>query len=103
MNPDQMTLGVSEPRARHDDPETSRLAASSVVERRSELESLILITVTCHDFGMTDDEICAVLPRRHPPTVKTARTRLSNAGLLVDTGEKRLSNRQRSMIVWRRA
>jgi hypothetical protein len=53
--------------------------------------------------GLTDDEIAARLPACHAPTVKSARSRLTAAGLLVDSGERRPSSRGRQMIVWRLA
>ena len=52
---------------------------------------------------MTDDELCDRLIGHYPPTVKTARSRLSKAGVLVDSGERRMSNHNRPSIVWRLA
>jgi hypothetical protein len=51
--------------------------------------------------GMTDDEIAARLPTCYPPTVKSARSRLSGQGLLVDSGVRRPSVRGRDQIVWK--
>lgn len=84
------------PRHRHTDPETSINAARSAdnVEH--------LIRAIFHGGGnYTDDELCAALPDHYPPSVKTARSRLSGRGLLVDTGARRPSLRGREMIVWK--
>lgn len=88
------------PLARAGDPDTSRQAAQSVT--RGMLEKRILAQMGLHG-PMTDDELCTCpwLRHYHPPTVKTARSRLSRAGLLVDSGERRLSNRGRKSVVWR--
>lgn len=95
----QLSL-LSEPRSRHDNPETSRDAARAVAQHAGALENLILQEFCLHDY-MTDDELCAWLPSHHAPTVKTCRSRLSKRGLLVDTGERRPSLRRRDQIVWR--
>lgn len=99
MTSDQLTL-LSEPRARRRDPDTSRHAAASITPGRTEGAILDAFQV-CAD-GMTDDDLVFVLGRDYyPPTVKTARSRLSKAGLLVPSGEVRRSNRGRDMIVWK--
>ena len=49
---------------------------------------------------MSDDALCARLPDLFPPTVKSARSRLSNARILIDTGERIVNARNRRMIVW---
>src|SRR5207237_5446966 len=88
-------------RSRKDDPDTSRLAGESI----SAFTDRAIIAVYHEDSektcrGLTDDELCAELPDLHAPTVKTARSRLTDRGLLVDIGWRRLSNRGRQMIVW---
>jgi hypothetical protein len=86
--------------ARRSDPETSVTAAGSITPGRTEAAILDLFRVS----WFTDDELAAVLaPEHYGPTVKTARSRLSKAGLLVDTGQRRPSSRGRDMIVWRLA
>ena len=100
---DQLTLGVDEPRARRRDPQTSRDAAASITPGRTEALILALfpLVTTVPRAGFTDDQFAAMLPGHYSPTVKTARSRLSKAGLLVDSGVRRPSNRGRLQIVWR--
>lgn len=91
------------PRHRATDPETSKAAARA--QKPSALETEILEVFRLHrpEIGLTDDQLCRLLPDRYGPTVKTARSRLSNAGHLVDSGQRAKSRRGRDMIVWRRA
>lgn len=84
--------------ARTTDPDTSVAAAASVTPGRT--ERLILEAFRAGD-AMTDDEIAAALAPMHAPTVKTARSRLSKAGFLADSGARRASRRGRDQIVWR--
>lgn len=92
----------AEPRSRHADPDTSREAARAVQQFAGVLENLILETFCLCD-GLTDDELAARLPERHPPTVKSCRSRLSKRGLLVDSKTVRRNSRHRNQIVWRLA
>jgi hypothetical protein len=85
--------------SRRTDPETSRDAAA-VVSAGVEDAVLRVHQSTAYLVGFTDDELAAVLHRMHPPTVKTARSRLSRRGLLIDSGLRRPSNRGRDQIVW---
>jgi hypothetical protein len=91
------------PRYRHSDPDTSRAAAAA--QKPSALEVEIVDTFRLHrpDIGLTDDQLCRLLHTRHAPTVKTARSRLAKRGVLIDTGERRRSNRGRDMAVWKLA
>lgn len=87
------------PAVRVADPVTSVCAARSVDPGRT--ERLILDTFAAAGrVGLTDDELVAVLVPLYPPTVKTARSRLSKRAHLVDSGRRRLSNRGRDQIVW---
>lgn len=43
--------------------------------------------------ALCDDELTDLLDDWYPPTVKTARSRLANEGLLMATGETRPSHR----------
>ena len=91
------------PRARHTDPQTAHRAARSV--SGVGLEESILVVFRgplAGSEGLTDDDVCAMLPDRYPPSVKSARSRLTKAGLLVDSGRRRASNRGAEMIVWSR-
>lgn len=92
----QLTL-LSEPRARRRDPETSQAAAKSI--SHGALERKILEAFHYYP-NLSDDELCQVLRTSYWPTVKTRRSALSKRGLLVDSGERRPSVRQRDQIVW---
>ena len=78
------------------DPPTSRDAAAIITGRT---EHLILAVIPAG--GATDDELVALLPDVYPPTLKSARSRLSNKRLLIDSGITRCSTRGCSMTVWR--
>lgn len=90
-------------RYRRTDPATSAAAAAGISGRT---EQMILMWFRDERWGggIADDELCELMNlvgRYHPPTVKSARSRLSRAGLLVDSGLRRPSNRGRQQIVWR--
>jgi predicted ArsR family transcriptional regulator len=87
------------PRARAVDTQTALDAAKSITPGRT--ETLILDLFARERCGMTDDEIAARLAQCYSPTVRSARSRLTKAGLLVDSGERRPSGRGRTMIAWR--
>lgn len=87
------------PRHRATDPETSKQAAAGQCPGALEAEILEVFHVD-GGRGLTDDELVSVLRPRYGPTVKTARSRLAKRGVLVDTGQRRLSNRGRLMAVW---
>lgn len=81
------------------DPVTSHQAAQA---QRGGLSALILEAF--QTLGpMSDDALAACLSTFHAPSIKTARSRLSKADLLVDTGETCLSARGCAMVVWRLA
>ena len=96
---------VPHPRARAVDTQTALDAARSITPGRT--EALILEAFHRVGYrkprreGFTDDELCHWMPTLYAPTVKSARSRLSNQGLLVDSGVRRPSNRGRDQIVWR--
>lgn len=101
MTQDTLFDTVPHPRARATDTQTALEAARSITPGRT--ERLILDEFHRCRHGYTDDELAARMPTCHPPTVKTARSRLSGMGLLVDSGECRPSTRGRAQIVWRLA
>ena len=90
--------------ARISDPETSIEAAKAQTGRT---ERLILELFRRGGLpfkvGMTDDELAWAMGHGsfHAPTVKSARSRLTKAGLLEDSGTRRPSNRGRQQIAWR--
>ena len=89
------------PQARAGDPSTSRDAAAAQRDPRG-VEAAILVAFA--DIGpCTDDELCDELACWYPPTVKSARSRLSKRGLLVDTGCTRPSLRGCQQKVWQLA
>lgn len=91
---------LSSGHARHADPLTSVHAA----RRSPSIEALILEQfATAGPHGLTDDELVRRIEGRHPPTIKTARSRLSKAkpAKLVWSGENRLSDRGLPMMCWR--
>lgn len=49
---------------------------------------------------LTDEQLVTLLPQHHGPSVKSARSRMTNAGFLRDTGKKLLNERGRWVIVW---
>lgn len=89
------------PRYRHTDPQTSVDAARSV-SPGAEARILEAFAMLDHNrrIGLTDDELAAALAPLYGPTVKTARSRLSKAGWLIDSGKRRTSVRGRAQIVW---
>lgn len=96
---EQLTL----PAARATDPETSHAAAAAVPSGVVEAAVMRVFVrkFSTYGCGMTDDELVAALPEHHGPTVKSARSRLSKSGRLVNSGCTALSNRGRASIVWR--
>ncbi len=94
---DQLTF-LTDARTRRTDPPTSRNAAPSSTQA-GELQQRILEAFRRY-WTLTDDELCELLPDAYPPTVKTARSRMKNAGLLIPTGGTRKSARGRDMVVW---
>lgn len=94
----------TQPLARHDNPATSADAAAAVAPHAGTLEALILETFAVErnnrGMGLNDDELCELLAMNHAPTLKTARSRLTRRGLLVDSGTRRPSQRGRDSIVW---
>ena len=93
-------VGDSSPIPRHrvTDGPTPRRAARKVAGQGVEAE--ILEVFARHPAGLTDDEVCACLPNRYPPTVKSARSRLWRNGYLIDLGIVRPSSRGADMAVW---
>lgn len=88
---------VSEPLSRSTDPETSRNAAPHDPKAT---EAAILRVL---QGPLTAEEIADRLPELRKDSVITAVSRLKNAGMVRDTGEKRLSSAGRPRIVWEAA
>lgn len=81
-------------RARKTDPGTSHAA------RRGPSVEDEIVAVFKRGLWLSDEALCRELPERYGPTVRSARSRLSDAGMLVDTGKTAMSARGRPMIVW---
>lgn len=98
MTGEQLSF-MAEPAVRRSDPETSRVAAAAVWPRSRELEADIVGYIRVNG-GLTDDELASRFPDRHPPTVKTARSRLARRGEVVPSGRTRPSARGKAQTVW---
>jgi hypothetical protein len=83
------------PLARASDPQTSHQAAASV---RDGAVKAIRAAFTLRDWH--DDALCDYLVTLHGPTVKSARSRLTKAGLLKDSGKRAMSHRGHEQIIW---
>lgn len=94
----QPTLWDLEPagRVRATDPPTSVRAAR---KQSGGVEEQIRRVFLQHR-RLSDDALCRRLPNLHQPTVKSARSRLSGRGELVDTGTVAKSDRGVDQIVW---
>ena len=97
---DQLVL-LGEPRARRQDPDTSRDAARAVTQHAGRLENSILVEFCIRD-GLTDEQLCERMPDYYGPTVKTCRSRLRKRGLLVAAGVVK-NSRGRDMTQWKLA
>ena len=85
---------------RRGDPVTSLDAAR---KQRGGIEHAIREVFETLDLGnLTDDELADRLNWCHPPTVKSARSRLTKQGWLEDSGIRRRSGTGSTMIAWRR-
>lgn len=82
--------------ARHSDPATSHTAA---LRQRGGLSEPILAAFG-HWGPMTDDELASRV-EGYAASIKTCRSRLAKADLLVATDQVRLSARGCPQIVWR--
>ncbi len=81
--------------------DTSWYAAHSIpAERLSRLKKQILdVLRSLHPDGLTDDELSGVL-REYRYTVAPRRRWLVLAGLVEDTGGRRLGERGRKQVIW---
>lgn len=87
-------------RARRDAPDTAHEAASSIPnEAASALELEILEVLRAHG-PLSDEQISTHLPKRHAPTVWTARSRLYRRHLVRPCDFRRRSSRGSSVLVW---
>jgi hypothetical protein len=111
---DDPTLEGADPvvvaRARSTDPMTSHAAAASVGDLRPN-QRAVLGLLRCHPGGLTDEQMVVHYQdsrRGHPEVpaqtesgLRTRRKELVDAGLVVDTGEKRKTAAGRATKVWK--
>jgi hypothetical protein len=90
---------IAEPTARRNDIDTATTAATAQLPGAKNVEALILRTLTLRG-PMTDHELALAIPDRHPPTLSTARARLTRRGLVVETEARRPSVFGHPMVVW---
>ena len=92
-------------RARHTDPFTSHLAASTIMDATT----LQIRIVQCFDAstGMTDEELIATYSRMwgnsFPATessIRSRRAELRDRGAVVDTGRTRPNSNGNKSIIW---
>lgn len=93
------------PRARQSDPRTSKAAAESITERSAEsIRARVLGTLRMYG-GCTDEDLVAKFAALNlpgtPSGIRTRRAELTDAGLVVDSGETRELASGRAGIVWR--
>lgn len=90
---------VDRPLFRLTDPDTSVQAADQAARQAPAVETLIMLA-----FGrygpMTDEMLVNVMQNHYGPTVKTARSRLTKSGKVVDTCRRTRNSRNRMMVVW---
>lgn len=89
------------PVARATDPATSHKAAASVVEITEKRQAVLDVLA---DGSFTDEEIYPLLKVKMSTSgARTRRSELCKAGLVIDSGETRLTAAGRQTIVWRLA
>lgn len=82
---------IAEPRARHDNPHTSKAAAQSVAPAASYLESQIVACVARGRYPITAEGIAELVGFDHPDrwtvgSIVTAVSRCASRGLIVPSG-----------------
>lgn len=80
--------------------DTSKQAADEIKASAANLKQCVLEFITnCADHGATDEEIQRGL-NMNPSTQRPRRIDLTNEGLVIDSGEKRLTSSKRNAVVW---
>jgi transcription initiation factor IIE alpha subunit len=85
---------------RTNDRETSIEAAKKVSTRAGSGRALALEALRKHPDGLTDEELASIT-KQYQNSIGKRRTELTQAGLIEDSGLRRLSSRGSMMIVWR--
>lgn len=89
--------------ARRTDPDTSRAAAASVADLSAQQR---LVLQVLREIGPSTDERLADYWQRRdvssisPSGLRTRRAELTSAGLVVDTGQRAITDAGRDSIVW---
>lgn len=87
-------------RARPTDPETSHAAARSIHGGLTDIQRRVLEFYRARGWpGATDEELSDALGC-HGSTLRTRRSELTDAGLIVDSGERRKLKSGRRGVVW---
>lgn len=100
--------GPAAHQARRTDPATSHAAAAGItLERLTAVQRLVIDQLRTHG-PMTDEELLRSVAidtgKDYPAsTIKTRRSELVAAGVVVDTGETRPTRFGRAAIVWAKA
>jgi hypothetical protein len=81
--------------------DTSTEAAKAVAKMRSKLQVAVYGALASAHFGMTDEDLDFRLRGYGRSTVSKRRTELTQLGFIVNSGERRINSRGRSMVVWK--
>lgn len=85
---------------RRKDPDTSRAAAAAILAQLPHLQQAVYAYALMRGAdGFTDEEMLAWF-KSHSSTYRSRRSELTRAGLIVDTGRRRLLSTRRHAIVW---
>lgn len=79
--------------------ETSRQAAEGIIENIGRLEMNVLLTLSRHADGLTDQEGCSLL-NMDGNTYRPRRVTLADRGYVFDTGHTRLTASRKKAAVW---
>jgi hypothetical protein len=94
------------PRARRDDPETSKQTADSIpLERLTKTPELVIYGLSTHGPA-TDEELIRVFRNRWPgsrisdQSIRSRRAELVRKGLVRDSGSRRRTQHGQRSVVW---
>jgi hypothetical protein len=94
------------PRARREDPETSKQAADSIpLERLTRTQELVIYGLSTHGPA-TDEELISVFRSRWPgsrisdQSICSRRAELVRKGLVRDSGNRRRTQHGQRSVVW---
>jgi len=89
--------GTLPPHQRHSD--TSKAAAAGIADKVGKLERTVLLLLSRHSDGLSDQEACSLL-NMDGNTYRPRRVTLANRGLVADTGQRRMTANQKKAAVW---